>query len=296
MSIFVLKSQGIEPMLIGDLGIKNSESIYIEVEEINIPKKYRINKLGGMAVVNGDYMRSNTSGITCRKYFKKVAEPLDFEATEKEKFEILNDKNRKFDLSKVIEMLEETDKNYLYSIYFDDRGNGKFYLKVIRRLDEEKIKVEEHEFKEYEKNFRGMYDFSIRIAFDSVNLEEAIEIEKDYYKNGIKLNLETLKSIINKYNLKIANEDDHYMRTHYEKSRTNFNGRHSEGIKVYDNNINEIMTFAEATEKWGLADSTLRKLVKTDKIKENVDYRKSGKVWLITKSAMEKIYGEIKRK
>lgn len=58
----------------------------------------------------------------------------------------------------------------------------------------------------------------------------------------------------------------------------------------------EVMTFAEATEKWGLADSTLRKLVNTDKLKEDIDYRKSGKVWIITEDAMLKIYGEPKTK
>ncbi|WP_297994153.1 helix-turn-helix domain-containing protein [uncultured Clostridium sp.] len=51
------------------------------------------------------------------------------------------------------------------------------------------------------------------------------------------------------------------------------------------------MTFAEAAERWGLADSTLRKLVTTDKLEEGIDYRKSGKVWLITEGAMIKIYG-----
>jgi hypothetical protein len=59
--------------------------------------------------------------------------------------------------------------------------------------------------------------------------------------------------------------------------------------------LKEIITFAEATEKWGLADSTLRKLVNTDKIKEGVDYRKSGKVWLITREAMERVYGKLEK-
>jgi hypothetical protein len=63
-----------------------------------------------------------------------------------------------------------------------------------------------------------------------------------------------------------------------------------------NNILDKIMTFAEATEKWGLADSTLRKLATTDKIKEGIDYRKSGKVWIITEDAMQRIYGEPKTK
>lgn len=56
--------------------------------------------------------------------------------------------------------------------------------------------------------------------------------------------------------------------------------------------IEEIMTFSEATEKWGLADSTLRKLVNTDKIIKGVDCRKSGSTWLVTREAMERVYGK----
>jgi hypothetical protein len=54
------------------------------------------------------------------------------------------------------------------------------------------------------------------------------------------------------------------------------------------------MTFAEASELWGLGESTLRSTVRTDKLVEDVDYKKSGKVWLITKEAMSRVYGEPK--
>lgn len=59
--------------------------------------------------------------------------------------------------------------------------------------------------------------------------------------------------------------------------------------------IEKVLTFAEAEEQYGLAKGTLRKyLYQTEKdkqrIKEGIDYRKSGKTWLITKDAMERIY------
>ena len=60
------------------------------------------------------------------------------------------------------------------------------------------------------------------------------------------------------------------------------------------NLINEVMTFAEATVLWGLADSTLRKMVTDNRLVEGKDYRKSGKVWIITKAAMKKLYGDPK--
>lgn len=62
------------------------------------------------------------------------------------------------------------------------------------------------------------------------------------------------------------------------------------------NDIDKVMTFAEAEGIYGLAGGTLRKYVsyklKESRWKEGVDYRKSGKTWLITKKAMERIYGE----
>lgn len=61
--------------------------------------------------------------------------------------------------------------------------------------------------------------------------------------------------------------------------------------KVKTSILKEVMTFAEASEMWGLGESTLRSTVKTDKLIENIDYKKSGKVWLITKDAMVRIYG-----
>lgn len=292
MSIFVLKSQGIEPMLIGDLGIKYTEGIYREIEEGNIPKKYRIEKLGGSAVMNNKYMRSNTSGITQGKYFEKIEEPLDFEPIQKEKFEMLEDNSIRYDWNKVFKILKETDSDSIYMINFEQVDEDIFNLKAERYLKQDEIEVQEHPYKEYEENFKGMYQFKIEIPFKSLTSIQVKEIA-EAYNNYIRVDLSTLKDIVSKYNLEIANEKYHCV--FYSKQRTtNFSGRHSKGIDVFNKNINEIMTFAEATEKWGLADSTLRKLVKTDKIKEGIDYRKSGKVWLITKEAMERIYGKLK--
>jgi len=56
-----------------------------------------------------------------------------------------------------------------------------------------------------------------------------------------------------------------------------------------------MMTFSEAAEKWGLDSSTLRKLIKTNKVKEGKDYKRSGSTWLITREAMERIYGKLKK-
>lgn len=291
--MFVLKSQGIEPMLIGLLGIKSYEGIYIEVDEVNVPKKYKFEKLSGCAVRNDKYMRSNTSGITHGKYFEKIAEALDFKPIQEEKFKMFEDSSIRYEWNRVLKILEETDNNSVYRINFEPVGDKIFNLKVTRYLNESEIEVQEHKFKEYEDSFRGMYSFSVKIQFTSVTKEQLEEIREISDKHIITVDLDMLKTIVDRYNLAIAKEGYHC--SFYSKERTpNFSGKHSEGIDVFNKNFHEIITFSEATEKWQLSDSTLRKLVKTNKIKENIDYRKSGKVWLITRSAMEKIYGKLK--
>lgn len=62
------------------------------------------------------------------------------------------------------------------------------------------------------------------------------------------------------------------------------------------NIINEVMTFAEATKKWGLGDSTLRMAINRKNLVKGIDYRKSGSAWIITKDAMYREYGEPKNK
>lgn len=57
------------------------------------------------------------------------------------------------------------------------------------------------------------------------------------------------------------------------------------------NSILEVLTFAEAAEIWGIDPSTLRHRIASGDLCESLDYRKSGKVWLISKNAMERLYG-----
>ena len=63
------------------------------------------------------------------------------------------------------------------------------------------------------------------------------------------------------------------------------------------NKIDEVLTFAEAETIYGLAQGTLRKYLhqtpkEKQRIKEGIDYRKSGKVWIVTRESMERIYSK----
>ncbi len=53
-----------------------------------------------------------------------------------------------------------------------------------------------------------------------------------------------------------------------------------------------LMSFADASELWGLSESTLRKAISYGKLAAGVDARKYGKQWIVTRAAMSREYGE----
>ncbi|HEX3018533.1 MAG TPA: helix-turn-helix domain-containing protein [Caproicibacter sp.] len=55
-----------------------------------------------------------------------------------------------------------------------------------------------------------------------------------------------------------------------------------------------LMSFKDATDKWGLNESTLRKAVSYGKLIEGIDVKKFGKQWIITEEAMTRLYGNPK--
>ncbi len=68
--------------------------------------------------------------------------------------------------------------------------------------------------------------------------------------------------------------------------------------ELWDNGIERrtpfdgLMSFSDASELWGLSESTLRKAVSYGKIVPGVDARKYGKQWIVSREAMEREYGE----
>ncbi len=56
--------------------------------------------------------------------------------------------------------------------------------------------------------------------------------------------------------------------------------------------FDDLMSFADASELWGLSESTLRKAISYGKIISGIDARKYGKQWIITRQAMEREYGQ----
>ncbi|WP_050698680.1 DUF2442 domain-containing protein [Anaeromassilibacillus senegalensis] len=55
-----------------------------------------------------------------------------------------------------------------------------------------------------------------------------------------------------------------------------------------------LLAFSDATNMWGLNESTLRKALSYGKLKAGIDAQKYGKQWVITEAAMRREYGDPK--
>ena len=56
--------------------------------------------------------------------------------------------------------------------------------------------------------------------------------------------------------------------------------------------FDRLIAFGDATDMWGLNESTLRKAVSYRKLVEGIDVKKFGKQWVVSLDAMEREYGK----
>lgn len=66
------------------------------------------------------------------------------------------------------------------------------------------------------------------------------------------------------------------------------------GVQV-ETPFDGLMAFSDATELWGLNESTLRKAIAYGKLVNGVDVCKFGKQWVVSADAMKREYGTAKR-
>ena len=59
-------------------------------------------------------------------------------------------------------------------------------------------------------------------------------------------------------------------------------------VDLYD-----VYTAQEAAEKWGVTEAAIRKAISSKRFIYGVDYRKAGRITLVSKEAMERLYGEL---
>ena len=63
----------------------------------------------------------------------------------------------------------------------------------------------------------------------------------------------------------------------------------SQPLKV---DIDNVLTAQEAAIKWGITEAAIRKAISSKRLIVGIDYRKSGRITLISRKAMERLYGE----
>lgn len=56
--------------------------------------------------------------------------------------------------------------------------------------------------------------------------------------------------------------------------------------------IYDVLTVNEASKIWNKAESAIRAAISKNKFIYGIDYRKAGRITLITKEAMKRVYGE----
>ncbi|WP_197541406.1 helix-turn-helix domain-containing protein [Clostridium botulinum] len=136
--------------------------------------------------------------------------------------------------------------------------------------------------------------------------KEATMKSVDIYDNLIKDNL-TILDFIDEYydNIELTKE----LITNLENENAEYESEIKSIVKQFklkykdeengciynpDKSLYEILTITEASELWNKEVSTLRRnFAKGTQFKLNVDVRKSGATWLVTREAMTRIYGEI---
>ena len=67
------------------------------------------------------------------------------------------------------------------------------------------------------------------------------------------------------------------------------------GVRV-DTPFDGLMAFSDASELWGLNESTLRKAITYGKLVNGVDVCKFGKQWVVSVEAMKREYGNTDRR
>ncbi len=65
-----------------------------------------------------------------------------------------------------------------------------------------------------------------------------------------------------------------------------------ENGKAVHTPFDDLLAFSDATEIWGLNESTLRKAVSYGKLVNGVDVCKFGKQWIVTRDSMVRVYGQ----
>ncbi len=189
--------------------------IFKEVEEKEVPMKNRVKleELGGCGVESGDYFRSNTAGVTNKKYFKKVNGVIKFYP--KKYYEEMK-KTKGINVEVARKYLNEYSKNSEYIVFnsYEYISSVKTYqmLYIRVRINEKDLIPIENDYAEYSEVFRRCFKYGVSVRILLENNEESIEKIKEIFNSDSKnmekiITSEEVNSYIDK--LKKLNENGH---------------------------------------------------------------------------------------
>lgn len=169
-------------MLIGMLSMDTDKSgFYKEVSEEKLSKKVKnaLSKLGGYGVSYEDYFRSNTAGETLHRYFKKIADRIEFEPIQ---HDILNKITDDTTMDQGIAILTMLDNELLFNVskYESIRKNVEYVnFEFVHYFKNEDMIALNHEYIEHSNYFLGRDKACIRLNADLKKSEaEKILLDK----------------------------------------------------------------------------------------------------------------------
>lgn len=272
--MIVLKEES--PMLILKMD-NNISAFYEEVIESCIPKniaKYMSehnNGGSGAMLDNYNYWWSNTYGVTCNKVFKKVEEGLRLQPKNHNELLKINEIQTLDYIESILGEDVEFEMSYVNNLYHNLVSITARYLIPTDDLEF----VGESEYVKHSEIFRGRHKYIISILC----IAEFTDEEKSSFKESIFMNIKELKETFKNLSIKTlmfnyrCDENSYYTLSNFHK-------------------LEEVYTLNEAAELYGKSEGTLRSAIKSGKFLEKKDWRKAGRITLITKDAMERVYGK----
>lgn len=181
-------------------------------------------------------------------------------------------------------MLEKLARKYIEEAKFGKKESALFYLGVMARAIDKKEEGWDGTQKAYgDKVYtKAHFEKNIEVLYS----QTVLKLAEHELEEGLAW---AMKGFVDNYTDEVEQLEADEKRF-YILSGTAFYGTLGACVDA-----DEWISASEATEKWGLGASTIRQAIHEKRLLPG-EYRKSGSVWLVRKSAMKRMYGEPKGK
>lgn len=151
-------------------------------------------------------------------------------------------------------------------------------VKRVLKVPNKSIDYSCIKFVEKNLNFNGYYNFNNEVTLKEYKEEIIIN-----YKCDDEVEKKEMIELVKNDIIKIDNFNIYY-KSELKKPHLEFK-----------NILADVLTSNEAAEIYNISEGTLRSAMKTGRLKLGIDYRKAGRITLIKKTSMERLYGEIEK-